>query len=286
MTAQPMTTASSPSIDSPASSYRPRNRYVGIVTASFQQAIAYRFTAFTSIIANFLWIIILFYLWRAAFSDRATIEGFTWNQMRTYILLAYGINALIGFSAVSKMMAAIRQGNIVIDLIRPINYLRSQLAATSGLAIVEGAISFILVLLVGLLVLHMQAPASLVVGVLFPFSLLLGFLTKFLFVFLVSLLAFWTMNSVGLNWTQTALVNIFAGVLIPIQFLPDWLRPVAEWSPLRGIVSTPVGVYLGQYEGLRMLLLLGVQLGWVVVLWFAAEWAWPRAFRAVEIQEG
>lgn len=266
--------------------YRPRNRYAGIVAVSVQQAIAYRFTAFTSIIANFLWIIILFYLWRAAFSGRNQIEGFTWDQMRTYILLAYGINALVGFFAAAKMMAAIRQGTIVIDLIRPINYLRSQLATTSGLAIVEGAISFVLVLVVGLLVFDIQIPATVLAGVLFPVSLLLGFLTKFLFVFLVSLLAFWTTNSVGLNWAQTALVNIFAGVLIPIQFLPDWLRPFAEWSPLRGIASTPVGIYLGQYEGGRLLLILGVQLAWVVALWLAAEWAWPRAFRAVEIQGG
>src|SRR3712207_7472266 len=40
------------------------------------------------------WIAILYYLWRAAFSRQAQIGAFTWDEMRTYILLAYGINAL------------------------------------------------------------------------------------------------------------------------------------------------------------------------------------------------
>jgi len=263
-----------------------RNKYLGLVDSALQQAIAYRVMALTSIVANMLWVVILFYLWRAAFAEQGTIEGFTWPQMQTYILLAYGINAMVGFSSASKMMQAIRQGTIVIDMIRPLNYLGTQLASTIGLAIVEGAISFALTLGVGALFLDLQPPASPAHALLFVVSVALGFLTKFLFIFSVSLLVFWTTSSVGLNWAQTALVNVLAGVLIPIQFLPGWLATVAAWLPLRGIVSTPVGVYLGQQEGMRLWLVLGLQLAWVVALWCFADWAWKRAFRAVEIQGG
>lgn len=277
-----------PTSTSPLSPLRvnPRNKYLGVVGAALQQAIAYRWMAFTSVLANMLWIVILFYLWRAVFAGRDQIEGFTWQQMQTYILLAYGINAMIGFSSASKMMSAIRQGDIVIDMIRPINYLRSQLATTAGLAVVEGVIGFVLILAIGLVALDMRPPESVANAVLFPISLILGFLTKFLFVFCFSLLVFWTTNPLGLNWAQSALVNILAGVLIPIQFLPGWLATIAEWSPLRGIVSTPVSIYLGQYEGSRLAWLFGIQAIWVVILWLFAEWAWPRAFRAVEIQGG
>lgn len=265
---------------------RARNKYLGLVDTALQQAIAYRVMALTGIVGNMLWVVILFYLWRAAFADSGPIEGFTWPQMQTYILLAYGINAMVGFSSASKMMQAIRQGDIVIDMIRPLNYLGTQLASTLGLAIVEGAISFALTLGIGALFLDLQAPASPGHLLLFVVSVGLGFLTKFLFIFSVSLLVFWTTSSVGLNWTQTALVNVLAGVLIPIQFLPGWLATVAAWSPLRGIVSTPVGVYLGQQEGVQLWIVLGLQLAWVIALWSFANWAWKRAFRAVEIQGG
>jgi len=265
---------------------RRRNKYLGLVDSALQQAVAYRVLALTGIVGNMLWIVILFAIWRAAFADSGTIEGFTWPQMQTYILLAYGINAMVGFSSASKMMQAIRQGTIVIDMIRPLNYLGTQLATTLGLAIVEGVISFALTIGIGVIFLDMQAPASFWHSLLFLLSVGLGFLTKFLFVFCISLLVFWTTSSVGLNWTQTALVNVLAGVLIPIQFLPGWLATVAEWSPLRGIVSTPVSVYLGREDGIDLLLVLGLQAVWVIALWCFADWAWKRAFRAVEIQGG
>lgn len=73
---------------------------------------------------------------------------------------------------------------------------------------------------------------------------------------------------------------------MPIQFLPGVLQTVAAWSPLRGIVATPLGVYLGQYEGWALAGMLALQAGWLAVLWLIADHAWVRAFRAVEIQGG
>jgi ABC-2 type transport system permease protein len=56
--------------------------------------------------------------------------------------------------------------------------------------------------------------------------------------------------------------------------------------PLRGIVATPLAIYLGKATGLEMLGLLGLQIAWLVVLWLVADRTWRRAFRAVEIQGG
>lgn len=264
----------------------PRNRYLGIIAATLQQALAYRIMAISSIVSNMFWIVILYHVWQAVFAEQDQLEGFTWNQMQTYILLAYGINAMIGFASASRMIATIRQGDVVIDMIRPINFMRSQLSYAVGLAILEGAVSFTLTIGVGIVFLDMQPPASVGYGLLFLVSLPVGFLTKFLFVFSYSLLVFWVTNPAGINGTQIALVNIFAGVLIPIQFLPGWLATIAEWSPLRGIVSTPATIYLGHLEGGRLALVFGAQVAWAILFWLFAEWAWPRAFRAVEIQGG
>jgi ABC-type uncharacterized transport system permease subunit len=103
---------------------RRRPRYVAIAATAAQQATAYRIGTLTGVIANAFWIAILYYLWRAAFSQQPRIGTFSWDEMRTYILLAYGINALIGFPAASRMMGTIRTGEIVIDMVRPLNYRR------------------------------------------------------------------------------------------------------------------------------------------------------------------
>jgi ABC-type uncharacterized transport system permease subunit len=55
---------------------------------------------------------------------------------------------------------------------------------------------------------------------------------------------------------------------------------------LRGIVATPLGIYLGQYEGWALAGMLALQAGWLAVMWLTADRAWVRAFRAAEIQGG
>ncbi len=265
---------------------RRRPRYAAIATTAMQQAVAYRVGTLTGIIANFFWIAILYYLWRAAFAQQSRIGTFTWDEMRTYILLAYGINALIGFPAASRMMGTTRTGEIVIDMVRPLSYLRTQLALATGQAAIEGLCSLALVALLGVLVVGIVPPASPLAAVGFVLAVALGFVTKFLFVFTVSLVCFWTINAVGVNWAQLAIVNVLSGALVPIQFLPGLLQPIAAWSPLRGIVATPLGIYLGQYEGRALAGMLALQAGWLAALWLIADRAWVRAFRAVEIQGG
>lgn len=265
---------------------QPRPKYLSIVLTSFQQAIAYRVTTIFNIALTFIWVFILYYLWAAAFDERDIIAGYSWGEMRTYVVLAYGINALVGWRVGSQMMGSIRTGAILRDLVRPLNYCGTQLAMAAGFSIVEGIISFILTLVLGLFVLDIQPPDSPLMAALFLVAVLIGFVTKALIVFTVSLLTFWTLNGVGLMWAQQAVIAILSGTLVPIELMPAWLRIAAEILPMRGIVSTPLRFYLGKVDGSDIALLLGLQVFWLAAMWWFANWAWQKAFNAVEIQGG
>ena len=265
---------------------RPIPKYLSIAQTSFQQAIAYRVTTLFNIALTFIWVFILYYLWMAAFSGRDVIGGFTWDEMRTYVVLAYGINALVGWRVGSQMMGTIRTGEILRDLVRPLNYCGTQVSMAAGFSTVEGIISLIITLAIGLFVLDLQPPDSPLAAALFTVSLLLGFVTKALIVFSVSLLTFWTLNGVGLMWAQQAIIAVLSGTLVPIALMPDWLRVLSEILPMRGIVSTPLMLYLGKTTGIDAMGLLALQVTWAIGLWFFANWAWQRAFNSVEIQGG
>ena len=264
----------------------PRPKYVSIALTTFQQAITYRITTLTNIALTFIWVFILYYLWRAAFNDHSIIQGFTWEDMRTYVVLAYGLNALVGWRIAANMMFTIRTGDILRDLTRPLNYCMSQLSVATGAAMVEGILSLILTVVVGLVFIGIQPPASATAGVLFFIAVVLGFFTKALIVFCVSLLTFWTLNGVGISWSREAVLNILSGTIIPLAMLPGWLQTVAEFAPMRGIISTPLLIYLGKAEGAEALKLLAFSAGWLVILAFFANWAWQAAFNRVEIQGG
>lgn len=264
----------------------PGLKYVSLARTTLQQAIAYRITTFFNVGLTFIWVIILYYLWRAAYAGRSSIAGLSWDEMRTYVVIAYGINALVGWRTGTAMMATIRTGDVVFEMVRPLNYCTTQLARALGFTVVEGGISMAFTLVIGLLFLHVQAPASVGSALFFVLALMIGFLTKVLVVFLVSLLAFWTLNGMGLMWSQQAIMQILSGTIVPLALMPGWLQLVAKVLPLRGIVSTPLEFYLGKASGWGGLGLLGLQTAWLVALWMVSNLAWKRAFRVVEIQGG
>lgn len=261
-------------------------KYLSLARTTLQQAIAYRITTFFNVGLTFIWVIILYYLWRAAYAGRVSIAGLTWDQMRTYVVIAYGINALVGWRTGSAMMATIRTGDIVFEMVRPLNYCTTQIARALGFTAVEGAISLAFTLGIGLLFLDIRPPASLPAALLFGLALIIGFLTKVLIVFLVSLLTFWTLNGMGLMWSQQAIMQILSGTIVPLALMPGWLQVIAQVLPLRGIVSTPLQLYLGTTTGWSVVGLLALQVGWLIALWVLANLAWRRAFRIVEIQGG
>jgi ABC-2 type transport system permease protein len=264
----------------------PTPKYVSLARTALQQAIAYRVTTFLSVGLTFVWVFILYFLWRAAYADTSAIAGFSWEEMRTYVVIAYGINALVGWQIGSTMMATIRTGDVVFEILRPQNYCGMQIARACGFTVIEGAISLLFTLVIGLLVLGIEPPASVLSGSLFAVTVVIGFLTKVLVVFCVSLLTFWTLSGLGIMWSQQAVIQILSGTIVPLALMPGWLQWTAEVLPLRGIVSTPLMLYLGKADGWHAVGLIALQIGWLVALWVLANLAWRKAFAAVEIQGG
>lgn len=264
----------------------PRPKYLSIFITALQQAVAYRARTFLTLLANLIWVVMVYYLWRTVYAGNTAIQGFTWTQMRSYILLSYAINMLLSFPSAGRMMARVRTGEVAQDLLLPVNYLYGQFALALGAAVVEGGLSALFTLALGILVFDLLPPVSPAAMALFLISIGLGFLIKFLVAFMTTLLCFWTVNSLGLLWAQGAVIHLFSGTLIPLAFFPGGLRTLAEWLPFQGIVYTPVMIYLGRIQGPALLQALAVQVIWVVVLWVSARLFWARAVRALEIQGG
>jgi len=264
----------------------PRQKYLALTLTAFQRAITYRGTTFLNIISQLILVAVLYYLWQTVFAARAEIAGYSWQEMRTYIVISYAIGTLISFYSMARMTSGVRTGEIATDLIRPVDYLGMQLAQTFGAALIEGLLSGAIAVVLGVFLIQITLPYSLVAMLLFLASVWLGFLIKFLISFLVALLCFRTLNAVGLIWAQTAVIQLLSGALVPLQFFPDWLRTLALATPFGGIVYTPLTIYLGKVQGSAAWQALAVQALWALALWGLARLLWAPSVRALDIQGG
>lgn len=264
----------------------PRWPYLSLVLSAAQQAAAYRGRILLSTLGNGIWVVAVFYLWRTVYATGEPIAGFDWTAMRTYLVLSYAVNALLSFGSTARLYSLVRTGEIAQELLRPVDYLGAQLALALGAALIEGLLSAVLALVVATLAVGIALPASLVAGLLFLPSIALGFIIKFLISFLFALVCFWTVNGVGVIWSQTALVNLFSGALAPLAFFPDGLRALTTWLPFQGIIAVPLAIYQGHVAGWELARALGLQLFWVALLWALARLVWGPATRALDIQGG
>jgi len=183
------------------------------------------------------------------------------------------------------MAFRILDGDVALDLVKPVDYQKARLAESLGGLWIE-------LLLIGVVV---GATLALTGGVdtppgpalaLFTVSMLLLVPLKFLIVYVSTLACFWTQNFMGVQWARLAVVNLFSGALIPLVYLPHWLATAAQWSPFAGLTSTPALIFLGRLGVREGLLFVGVQLGWVLVLWFGARLVWRSALRRLTVNGG
>jgi ABC-2 type transport system permease protein len=276
-------TASAP----PRIRLRPQSKYLSIAGMALQRVLIFRRTLFTNLAANLVWVAVFYFLWQAVFSANAQIGSFDWDRMRTYLILAYAGNMMLnGSNSVYRTIASIRFGDIALEIMRPYNFMLAQLSQSIGGLVVEGVVTAAVVLAISALLLHILPPATPLAALFFLVSMFLGFLTRFLIIYIVSLLCFWTVNWMGLHWTHTAITNIFSGALVPLEFFPPWLRAVALVLPFQAVINTPLLIYLGEIQGPAVWPALGVQVLWIFILWAIGTLMWRPCLRALEIMGG
>ena len=262
-------------------------KYGSLVRMSIQSALAYRGAIIIEWFINAWSVAIMLYVWRTVFTTDATLIGsYDWQRMKTYLVLAYAINAFSASDIIWQMGGLIRNGDIATELTRPMSFLGAQFSAQVGSSLVSGVIGIGLVALLSVLLLGLQPPASVLGLALFLMALMLGYLIRFCFDYIIAMCACWLTNTQGINWIMWFGVRLISGAVIPITLFPGWLHTLARVLPFRGIVADPIAIYLGDAQGWAALQLIGLQMIWIIALWLFSRWLWPRALKALEIQGG
>jgi ABC-2 type transport system permease protein len=264
----------------------PRSPYLSLTLSALQRALVYRASYLLNLLIGLIWVAALYALWQSIYAGQRQVGNFDWPTMRTYLVVSYAISTLHSYSSTARLVYLIRNGGVAAELLRPVDFKCAQLAQVLGAALLEGVIGAGLTLLVGIPLLEVAPPVSLVAALLFLLSVGLGFLIKFLLNFLTAVGAFWTIEGQGLIWGQLAILNLCSGALLPLTLFPHWLQKLLLLLPFHGILFTPLTIYLGQVQGIALASALLQQIGWVVILWWLTRLLWRPAMRALEVQGG
>ncbi|MCX7020708.1 MAG: ABC-2 family transporter protein [bacterium] len=261
-------------------------KYIAFARIEIKRIMAYRFDVITQAVNAVVVLVTFTYFWRAVYGGREVLAGMSLDQMITYIFLTRVVRSLTATRIDRQILRRIRSGDIAVDLYRPTSFVGMNYAQALGGGFFYLLVIGVPILVLGLLVFGMQAPVSTGAGLVFAASTALGVAVQFGIDVTFGLITFWTMAGWGIGMAKGFTERFFSGALIPLNFFPDWLRPIADWLPFRSAVYTPIALYTGMIPLGQAPEYLAVQAAWAVALNLAAAFMVRRAYRRLEIQGG
>ncbi|HVR29992.1 MAG TPA: ABC-2 family transporter protein [Thermoanaerobaculia bacterium] len=243
----------------------------------FAEAIAWRAEFLIWVLAYTLPLIMLA-LWSAV-AREAPVGRFGEQEFRAYFLATLIFRLLSASWVVWDMNFQIRQGTIVVRLLRPVHPL-IQFAAQQAAAIplrfaLATPIAVAAIAWVGSDAIS-DDPLQLAM---LPVLLVGAWAITFLVMAMIGSLAFFWDSALGVFDLWLGFYFLFSGYLMPLELLPAPLRAVGEWMPFRYMLSLPVEVTLGLVDRREMFEGLALQWGWVALMGWGALATWRAGVR-------
>lgn len=248
--------------------------------------LTYRFEVFATLIARYIQIVAVVFLWECVYKQKNELQGMTKDQMITWIILAAGLSVAYSTHVQSYIRNGVWQGNIAVDFLRPCSFMGMYLAQDIGSALVNVILRLVPTVALGGLTFHMLMPASAENAILCVVSILAGYLIIWLLFALIGVITFWAMELGDMEWTLWTVISIFSGNLIPLYFFPESLQKVLAWLPFQYTYQTPLALYIGKISWQEGLDQIVVQLVWIAILTAALKLLWSRMQKNILIQGG
>ncbi len=252
---------------------------------------SYRISFYFFIIGSILGILVQYFLWKAIFqsSNKDIINGFTFNNMSTYIIISYLVSLLVNSIRTNEIYYDVTDGSIASNLIKPINYKTKILFTSIGsfsINFITLALPIWLVVNISNFIISGTLSFNIYNLLISMLSTILSFLINFLFSFSFSLLSFYTTYMWGLNMSKTAIIRFFSGEIIPIAFFPITVQSIMSFFPFASMNYTPVMIYLGKLQGQDLLFALLNQIIWIIILFLFSEFFWNHAIKKLTLLGG
>lgn len=260
--------------------------YLELVRMEFVNNLAYRSTYFTGIFNYTIQIGAYYFLWDAIYSGRRNIGGFNKEEMITYVIVAWVVRSFYFSNLDRRVGVEIREGKIALELIRPYSYQMVKYARAFGEALFR---MVFFAIPSGLFIYSLRPfglPPNLFSASMFIVAILGSFVVNAQISILFGFIVFFTKSTNGIYKAKRVIMDLFSGLLIPINFYPLWAKKIIAFFPFQTVSYMPNLIYLGKYTGIAVFKIFGIQLFWIIFLGILGHFMWKFAVKHVVIQGG
>ena len=263
-------------------------RCLTLTRAGVIESLQYRLSAFIMVVGNFLYLIVIYFLWKAIFASAGTdvVAGMTFSDTLIYLVLATSLFGLMDMYIVWMMGRDIQSGKIVLDLLKPMEYRRYMFWSYSGSFVTNFFFTFLPTFIVVAIVTHGAIPLGInllwfVISVAFAISI------NYSIDFFVGTICLYSESIWGINIMKQVIVLLLSGASIPIAFFPEPLQTIVYYLPFQSIYNTPLTLLLNEDSDMQTVLIsLGTQALWVIAMYVITKVFWKKALKQITVNGG
>lgn len=263
-------------------------KYLTLTRAGMIEALQFRMSTLVAILGNLIYLVIIYYLWKAIYAsvETGTVNGMTFEDTMIYLVLATALFSFMEVFLVWNMGRNIQSGKITLDLIKPMKYENFMFWQFSG----SYVMSFFTTFLPTSIVVYIVTKGALQIGInllFFLVSVIFALLINFYIDFFVGTICLHTESIWGINIMKEVVVLLLSGASIPIAFFPEPLKTIVFYLPFQAIYNTPLRLLINNsmsYSERFQLLLL--QIMWVALLYAGSKMFWKSSLRKITVNGG
>lgn len=244
-------------------------QYVRIFILQSEHVLQNRGRVFVWFLSGVIPLVVFLLFWQGvSLAKHGRIVGWSGTEIVSYYFL---FSVLVSFleSHIEEDVSKkdIYEGELVNYLTRPIPYYLKKFLEEFSYRLLQGFFGFVIFISGVVLFSHIFSysldPLRFGISILVA---VLALLLSFTFKMIIGLVAFWVLDIGGYYQIVQIILLIFAGYIIPLDFLPTMLRQFAVSLPFAYMVYYPALAFLGKLNPLELSHVISVQIVWLVVL--------------------
>jgi ABC-2 type transport system permease protein len=247
--------------------------------------LAYSAWVWMELFVQLITMVVFVSFWRAIYTTTDTIAGLELQQTLNYILLARIFSPLLHTSVIYYFGRLLRDGQIEIELLRPLDFQWQRYSSRLGEIVVDMLIS-VPVLLVAIFAFGLQLPTDPLRWLAFIVVALLGHTAVFCFDWALGCVSFYSTEIWGISLMRYSIGLFFSGLFLPLAMMPGWLQTLVNTLPFAQALYVPVALLSGITPLSDVPQLILIQLAWLVAMFVLSRYIFGIAVRKVTVQGG
>lgn len=240
--------------------------YFAILDARFRGLLQYRASAIAGIGTQLFFGYVRVMIFMAFYASSAAAQPMTADQVVSYIWLSQAFLLLAMFGVEPEIAAMIRSGGVAYELTRPVDLYSLWFSRCLAARLAPTLLRAVPQLILAYAFLGLAAPTSLPAFGWFLAAIVSGAVLAAAISAALTISMLWTISGEGITRLAPAVIFLFSGIIIPLPLFPDWLQPIVQSLPFRGLIDVPFQMYLGLLTGRDALIAL------------VQTWAWTAGF--------